>query len=116
MKNNERIAEAMGWELDDGGDALDRLSGEIPATWVNHERNEYRNDLPDYFTDPALLSEMLDWLAERYGVAIECPTLDGPWTLYLYHDGDLLYEEYAGEGVSLQKSIARCVCWALGHE
>lgn len=102
MADNARIAEAMGWEkiieppfsprwirlIGEGRPAPTGAS--ITHIYEGEAYAEVFGGPPDYFTDPALLGEMLDWL------------------------GKVSRSDHNFCGYTLQRDVARCVLWALG--
>lgn len=119
MTDDERIARAMGWEYrgrcwegDDGH--------EYCANFWQHPKQGLKPKMPDYHTDSTRLSEMLNWLAERYGFVIERIEsqggFSGCWIVALYLRDSQVYVEDDDENAELQQAVARCVLWALDQE
>lgn len=132
MTDNERIAEAMGWKkiierpfsprwirlIDEGRPAP--ASASITHIYEGEAYAEIFGGAPDYVTDPALLSEMLDWLSERYGVVIEHIQFEGKfrgyWIAELYLRDAQVYVDDDDQNAELQQVVARCVCWELDQK
>lgn len=111
MTDNERIVEAMGWEYRKGVAGRDGLGPMVNPCWrrclddeCHHE--ERRGQCPDYFTDPALLGEMVEWLADRDTMSRVRLRRSSPgW--------DAIAAGNGCTGDTLQEAVARCVLWVL---
>ena len=75
--------------------------------WIEYE-------CPDYLTDPALLSEMLEWLANDWYVEIVRPHKHGWWTVGLFTD--VTEDQHNELDTTLQEAVARCVLWVLAND